>query len=54
MSTRLTLGRVWLIECQRCANSDYSFEDLSSEARNDFASMGWADDFCPACNGVMR
>lgn len=52
MSTRLTVERCWHIECQRCANEDTCFEVGEDEARTEFAALGWADDFCPACNGA--
>jgi hypothetical protein len=52
--SQLTIARVWLIECQRCANEESSFEPSADLARAEFALMGWDDDFCPACNGVKR
>lgn len=50
----LTIARVWLVECQRCANEGVSFEATADEARDELAQWGWADDHCPHCNGADR
>lgn len=50
----LTIARVWLIECQRCANEGVSFEETAAAARDELRLAGWADDFCPQCNGLAR
>lgn len=46
----LVIGRVWITECQRCANEGVSYEETAEEARGDLAAMGWDDGFCPSCN----
>jgi hypothetical protein len=47
--TNQILHRVWLIECFRCAHSDYSAEPDSDDAMNELLSLGWT----VACDGYV-
>lgn len=55
MVSRLEMDRVWLVECSRCANSDYTLEPDHEDAEAELAELGWisddaGDQFCPKCS----